>query len=178
MRRSISIRGCVRSSVSPYVRPVLFSKVKSTHTRRILCRVSGLVFSINLQLVPLAQPFAVIDHQVHSYLVATQNVKSISFYRKFWLLFFFLSLKSLLSGVSFSACVRLFVLTTLHLPGLFSDASHCFIKDPRPVTPWQYDQRLDMAEAGLLQTAKTNILPTFFPLVAIKNMKCKTWLKL
>ena len=43
MRRRISIRGCVRPSVGPYVRPVLFSKVKSTHTRRILCRVSGIV---------------------------------------------------------------------------------------------------------------------------------------
>ena len=35
-------------SVSPSLRlsicPMLFSKVKSTHTRRILCRVSGLVF--------------------------------------------------------------------------------------------------------------------------------------
>ena len=44
MRRRISIRGCVRLSVCPSVRPVLFSKVKSTNTRRILCRVSGLVF--------------------------------------------------------------------------------------------------------------------------------------
>ena len=43
MRRRISIRGRVRPSVGPYVRPVLFSKVKSTHTRRIFCRVSGLV---------------------------------------------------------------------------------------------------------------------------------------
>ena len=33
----------VRLSVRPSVCPVLFSKVKSTHTRRILCRVSGLV---------------------------------------------------------------------------------------------------------------------------------------
>ena len=33
----------VRLSVCPSVRPVLFSKVKRTHTRRILCRVSGLV---------------------------------------------------------------------------------------------------------------------------------------
>ena len=47
MRRRISLRGrarpSLRRSVGPYVRPVLFSKVKSTHTRRILCRVSGLV---------------------------------------------------------------------------------------------------------------------------------------
>ena len=51
MRRRISIRGCVRPSVRPSVRrsvrpsvcPVLFSKVKTTHSRRILCRVSGLV---------------------------------------------------------------------------------------------------------------------------------------
>ena len=33
----------VGPSVCRSVRPVLFSKVKSTHTRRILCRVSGLV---------------------------------------------------------------------------------------------------------------------------------------
>ena len=31
-------------SVGPSVCPVLFSKVKSTHTRRIFCRVSGLVW--------------------------------------------------------------------------------------------------------------------------------------
>ena len=37
------MRSC--PSVGPSVRPVLFSKVKSTHTRRILCRVSGLVLS-------------------------------------------------------------------------------------------------------------------------------------
>ena len=55
MRRRISIWGCVRPSVRRSVRrsvgpsvrrsvcPVLFSKVKRTHTRRILCRVSGLV---------------------------------------------------------------------------------------------------------------------------------------
>ena len=36
----------VRPSVRPSVCPVLFSKVKSTHTRRILCRVSGLVLFI------------------------------------------------------------------------------------------------------------------------------------
>ena len=40
MRRRISIRGRVR----PSIRPVLFSKVKNTHTRRILCCVSGLAF--------------------------------------------------------------------------------------------------------------------------------------
>ena len=47
MRHRISLRGCVRPSVRrsvcPSVRPVLFSKVKSTHTRRIMCRVSCLV---------------------------------------------------------------------------------------------------------------------------------------
>ena len=36
----VSVRPSVRRSVCP----ALFSKVKSTHTRRILCRVSGLVF--------------------------------------------------------------------------------------------------------------------------------------
>ena len=54
MRRRISIRGCVRPSVGPSVRPsvrpsvcpVLFSKVKNTHTRRIFCRVSGLVLCV------------------------------------------------------------------------------------------------------------------------------------
>ena len=34
----------VRRSVGPSVRPVLFSKVISKHTRGILCRVSGLVY--------------------------------------------------------------------------------------------------------------------------------------
>ena len=43
MRCRISIRGCVRPFVCPSVRPVLFSKVKSTHTRCILFLVSGLV---------------------------------------------------------------------------------------------------------------------------------------
>ena len=47
MRRRISIRGpvrrFVRRSVHRSVCPVLFSKVKSAHTRRILYRVSGLV---------------------------------------------------------------------------------------------------------------------------------------
>ena len=40
-------RSCpsVRWSVGPSVGPVLFSKMKKTHTRRILCRVSGLVTS-------------------------------------------------------------------------------------------------------------------------------------
>ena len=42
MRRRISIRGCVRRSVRMSL--VIFGeKVKRTHTRRILCRVSGLV---------------------------------------------------------------------------------------------------------------------------------------
>ena len=39
----VSVRPSVRRSVGPSVRPVLFSKVISMHTRRILCRVSGLV---------------------------------------------------------------------------------------------------------------------------------------
>ena len=50
MRRRISIRGCVRASVRPSVRPsvcpVLFSKVKTTHTRRILCRVSSVLLAL------------------------------------------------------------------------------------------------------------------------------------
>ena len=51
MRRRISIRGCVRPSVrrsvGPSVRPSVRPYVPcyfQTHTRRILCRVSGLVF--------------------------------------------------------------------------------------------------------------------------------------
>ena len=50
MRRRISIRGCVRPSARRSVCPVLFSKVKSTHTRLILYRVSGLVVFITIQL--------------------------------------------------------------------------------------------------------------------------------
>ena len=38
-----SVGPSVRRSVRRMVRPQLFSKVKRTHTRRILCRVSGLV---------------------------------------------------------------------------------------------------------------------------------------
>ena len=47
MRRRISIRGCpsVGPSVDRSICPVLFLKVKSTHTRRILCRVSDLVYT-------------------------------------------------------------------------------------------------------------------------------------
>ena len=52
MRRRISIRGCVRPSVRRMVRPQLFWKVKSRHTRRILCRVSGLVSPWILFLIP------------------------------------------------------------------------------------------------------------------------------
>ena len=41
-------------SVGPSVDPALFSKVKSTHIRRILCRVSGLdLFMSIFQLNPL-----------------------------------------------------------------------------------------------------------------------------
>ena len=43
-----SVRPSVGPSVRPSVGPVLFSKVKITHTRRILCRVSGLVSFISL----------------------------------------------------------------------------------------------------------------------------------
>ena len=52
MRRSISIRGCVRGSVRPWVRPFVGPSagpsvgplaLRKTRTRRILCRVSGLV---------------------------------------------------------------------------------------------------------------------------------------
>ena len=54
MRRRISIRGRVRPSVRLSVRPSVGPSVRMshvifegeiTHTRRILCRVSGLVFS-------------------------------------------------------------------------------------------------------------------------------------
>ena len=38
-----SVRRSVGPSVGPSVSPVLFSKVKRTHTRHILCRVSGRV---------------------------------------------------------------------------------------------------------------------------------------
>ena len=47
MRRCISITGCVRPSVGRSVRPSVGPSVPSyfqTRTRRILCRVSGLVF--------------------------------------------------------------------------------------------------------------------------------------
>ena len=43
MRRLFSIRGRVCPFVRRSLCPVSFSKVKNTHTRRILCRVSGLV---------------------------------------------------------------------------------------------------------------------------------------
>ena len=43
MRSCPSVDPSVRPSVRPSVGPALFSKVKITHTRRILCRVSGLV---------------------------------------------------------------------------------------------------------------------------------------
>ena len=54
MRVCLSIRPSSRSSVGP----ALFSKVKSTHTRRISCRVSGLVFSSHnflWNIVPLSK---------------------------------------------------------------------------------------------------------------------------
>ena len=53
----------VRRSVGPSVCPVLFLKVKSTHTRRILCRVSGLVPRVIL-LVPdrsIKQVFSILS---------------------------------------------------------------------------------------------------------------------
>ena len=43
----VSVRPSVGPFVGPSVCPVLFSKVNSTHTRRNLCRVSGLVFIFN-----------------------------------------------------------------------------------------------------------------------------------
>ena len=46
MRSCPSVRRSVGPSVRRSVCLVLFSKMKSTHTRRILCRVSGLVLSI------------------------------------------------------------------------------------------------------------------------------------
>ena len=54
MRRRISIRGRVRPSVGPSV-PCYFQ----TRTRRILCRVSGLVFFKWLWLVPPSSSFPV-----------------------------------------------------------------------------------------------------------------------
>ena len=41
----------VRWSVCSSVGPVLISKVKSTHSRRILCRVSGLVRCVHVTLI-------------------------------------------------------------------------------------------------------------------------------
>ena len=46
----VSVRPSLRPSVRRSVCPVLFSKVKSTHTRRILCRVSGLVFFMTVSM--------------------------------------------------------------------------------------------------------------------------------
>ena len=53
MRRRISIRGCVRPSVHPSVRQSVRPSVRlsvpsyfQTRTRRILCRVSGLVVTV------------------------------------------------------------------------------------------------------------------------------------
>ena len=65
MRRRISLRGCVRPSVRPSVRSsVRRSVVPSvpryfqTRTRRILCRVSGLVLSFFLFFVNFSHHFA------------------------------------------------------------------------------------------------------------------------
>ena len=70
MRLRISIRGRVRPSVGPSVRPsvgpVLFSKVKNTHTRRILCRVSGLVCIERHEFFPKAGVLYVTCHAVYS----------------------------------------------------------------------------------------------------------------
>ena len=56
-----SVRRSVRPSVGPSVCPVLFSKVRNTHTRRILCRVSGLVPSfVVLVLIHLVLLFVLI----------------------------------------------------------------------------------------------------------------------
>ena len=48
-----SVRPSVRPSVRRSVCPVLFSMVKCTHTRRILCGVSGLVFQLFLGFLNL-----------------------------------------------------------------------------------------------------------------------------
>ena len=69
-------RSCpsVRRSVGPSVGPVLFSKVKITHTRRILCRVSGLVISFvaispsTLYIFVAAITFSVCLHFIPRYL--------------------------------------------------------------------------------------------------------------
>ena len=58
VRRSVrqSVRRSVPWSVRPSVRPLLFLKVKSMHTRRILCRVSSLViFDTRLIYAPRSQ---------------------------------------------------------------------------------------------------------------------------
>ena len=52
----MSVRPSVRRSVRRSVRPALFSKVNSTRTRRILCRVSGLVLSPSPFLSPALFP--------------------------------------------------------------------------------------------------------------------------
>ena len=57
-------------SVCPSVRPVLFSKVKSTHTRRILCRVSGLV-SVYPRSLPCDGSVAMIEYNAKNKAVYT-----------------------------------------------------------------------------------------------------------
>ena len=52
----------VRRSAGPSVRPVLFSKVISTHTRRILCRVSGLVLLSWVRLIITEKKFSYTIH--------------------------------------------------------------------------------------------------------------------
>ena len=51
-----SVRRSVRPSVRRSVRPVLFSKMKNTYTRRILCRVSGLVLLFSASLLTKFSP--------------------------------------------------------------------------------------------------------------------------
>ena len=50
MRSCPSVGPSVRRSVGP----VLFSRLKSTHSRRILCRVSGLVVVVVVVVVVVA----------------------------------------------------------------------------------------------------------------------------
>ena len=62
MRRRISIRRCVRPSVRRFVGPSV-PRYFQTHTRRILCRVSGLVFLASTLAFIMAMKTAVDHHQ-------------------------------------------------------------------------------------------------------------------
>ena len=101
MRRRISIRGCVRPSV---VRPSLRPSVPSyfqTRTRRILCRVSGLVFLLSIYISSF------LSIHISSFL---------SIHISSFLLFL----------LSFSSSVYLFVSLLLFLPFLLSFISSLF----------------------------------------------------